>query len=50
MNRISGSIPAEGVKGWIKKLRPMGVEAEFKFYRYEEVLGISSEKLLQENQ
>lgn len=28
---ISGFVPAEGVKGWVKELRAMGLEIEFKF-------------------
>jgi hypothetical protein len=39
-------IPAEGVRGWLKELRAMGLEAEFKFDSYEEVIGINPEKLL----
>ena len=49
-NKISGIIPAEGIKGWIKSLRAMGVEAEFKFHQFEEVIGVSANKLLEDNQ
>lgn len=48
-NSLTGFIPAEGVRGWIKELRSMGLEIEIKFSDYEEVVGVSPEKLIQEN-
>lgn len=47
--KLTGLIPAEGVRGWISQLRAMGVEIDIKFADYEEVVGINPEKLVQDN-
>lgn len=46
---MTGVIPAEGVRGWIKEVRSMGLEIELKLQGYEEVSGINPEKLLEDN-
>ncbi len=40
-NTLNGFIPAEGVRGWIKELRSMGLEIQIKFSDYQEVVGIN---------
>ncbi len=48
-DRMTGFIPAEGVRGWISHLRSMGLEIQIKFSDYEEVTGVNPDKLIQEN-
>lgn len=47
--RVNGLIPAASIRGWIKELRVMGLNVEMKFASYEEIVGIDSKKLLDEN-
>lgn len=44
--KLTGFIPAEGVRGWISQVRAMGLEIQLKFSDYEEVVGVNPEKLL----
>jgi translation elongation factor EF-G len=44
--RVLASVPAEGIRGWVKSLRAMGFDATMKFSGYEQVQGCSPELLV----
>lgn len=44
--RVLASVPAEGIRGWVKSLRAMGFDTTMKFSGYEQVQGCAPEVLV----